>query len=157
MGKTLHDARARAAITERIGRLSPDATPRWGSMTPGAVLCHLADAVRVTLGERRVDPAPIRFRPIIKQLALSPIPFPRGRIRAPAGVDPERDGTAPTDFEDDREQLLAAIERYAQTPLDTTAAGFTVPDPPRLGPLTARHWSFFQYKHTDHHLRQFGV
>lgn len=152
MPRTLSDPDARREIVARLERVEPDTPRRWGRMTAGAMVAHLADTMRGMLRERRIEPVPTHARRLIRLLALSPIPFPRGRIRAPAQVDPDRAGTAPGDFATDRTELVALLERYVALPPEEVPGRH-----PILGPLTPAQWSRFHHKHWDHHLRQFGV
>ena len=52
--KTLLHPEARAEILRRIEALTPRSERRWGRMTPHQMACHLSDACRAALGERRV-------------------------------------------------------------------------------------------------------
>ena len=55
------------------------------------------------------------------------------------------------DFAQEKERCLSMIDRVLAKPMDDSwprSANF---------PMTGRHWSQLQYKHLDHHLRQFGV
>ena len=52
-GTLLHPD-ARAEILRRIEALTPRSERRWGRMTPHQMVCHLSDACRAALGERRV-------------------------------------------------------------------------------------------------------
>ena len=51
-GTLLHPA-ARAEILRRIEALTPESERRWGRMTAHQMACHLSDACRASLGERR--------------------------------------------------------------------------------------------------------
>ena len=51
MAKTIFDEHTRTGLLERLDRLDPGAKPRWGTMTPHRMLCHLTDSLRVGLGE----------------------------------------------------------------------------------------------------------
>ncbi len=46
----------RALLLARLDRLSPGHTARWGRMTVQQVVCHMADLVRVALGEKPSAP-----------------------------------------------------------------------------------------------------
>ena len=151
MGRRLHDPAVLAETVARIELVTFDSRARWGSMNASEMLCHLRDALEVALRERTGTGETVRGRRIVRLLALSPIPFPRG-VQAPPEVDPGRDGSSPEEFAADRESLLATLKRYAAEPLDGPPF-----DHPILGPFTPAQWSFFQWKHCHHHLRQFGV
>ena len=64
---------------------------------------------------------------------------------------PVAGGTPPTDFENDRAKLSAAMERFGSVP------GSARGPHPVLGPLSHEQWMRWGYRHADHHLRQFGV
>jgi hypothetical protein len=51
---TLLHPEARAEILRRIEALTPESERRWGRMTAPQMVCHLSDACRAALGERRV-------------------------------------------------------------------------------------------------------
>jgi len=48
--------------------------------------------------------------------------------------------------------LTSAMARFA-----TQSRSRVWPEHPAFGRLTARQWGVLGYRHTDHHLRQFGV
>ena len=48
--------------------------------------------------------------------------------------------------------VLALLERIRTGPLEGKG-----PPHPLFGPLTRREWGVATYKHTDHHLKQFGA
>ncbi len=88
---------------------------------------------------------------MIKWLALYvPVPWPKG-LRTLAQIDQARDGTRPSDFEQDRAELARFVERVAAGELPTEV------EHPYLGRLSAWEWRRWAYLHVDHHLRQFGV
>lgn len=41
--KTLFDPPARQELLDRIGRLTPECSRRWGRMTAAEMVCHLTD------------------------------------------------------------------------------------------------------------------
>jgi hypothetical protein len=57
------------------------------------------------------------------------------------------------DFDRERDTLCAIIDRFAAT----GSAGCTTHPHSFFGRLTPDEWSFWMYKHIDHHLQQFGV
>jgi hypothetical protein len=144
---TLLDARSRQAIVERLHRLAPTSTPAWGTLTAPRMLCHLADQLRVGMGElptRRTDSA-IR-RSIIKWIVVyTPMRPPRGRIQ----TAPEMLTSAPTTWESDLGTCVELVERLGTTPTNELH--------PYFGRLTHGEWGRLAWKHLDHHLRQFGV
>lgn len=139
-----------AALIERLTALRPDADRRWGTLTAGEMLCHLGDASASVLS-RRGGPAPPHRR-VRKWLALyAPLRWPH-TIRTPRGVDPRVDGTRPGEFESDRTRAIAGLRAVAAAAPDSLPLGHGF-----FGRMTAADWRRWAYRHTDHHLRQFGL
>ena len=146
--KTLWDATARAELATRLARLDAQSTPRWGKLNCAQMLAHVADGVRMTLGDLKCQPkgGPLRFWPL-KQLIIYWLPFPKG-----APTAPELLARPAVSIEQERAALLNLLEQL------TARAGQTAwPEHPAFGPLSAQDWGALVYKHVDHHLRQFGV
>lgn len=147
--KTLHDRVERAAILDRLARLSPQSPRQWGTMTVGEMVGHLSKAAEMALGELPTRPkGPRAFRHFpLKHLVLYVLPMPKGAPTARELVVP-----ASGDFVTDVARLRALVERLGATPLDAPG-----PSHPLFGPLSTREWGVLARKHMDHHLRQFGV
>jgi hypothetical protein len=141
-------------LVQRVEQLRPDSERKWGVMTPGEMLCHLGDATDGVLG-RRIPPGTVPTNRValpIKWLMLySPIPFPQG-IETRPGVNPKQDGTHPGDFEADRTRMIGSLRALA-----VAAPGSVSTTHFRFGTMSLRAWHHWAYKHTDHHLRQFGL
>lgn len=145
----MFDSEVRSRFEQRIRKLRPDAQRRWGRMNVQQMVCHLADQLRMTLGEipaRRV-PSPLRYFPI-KQLAIDVLPWPKGRIKGP----PEAFLTSPGEWHRDVSTLIELLERFSQ---ENTRQDW--PPHPMFGALSGPLWSRLTCRHFDHHLRQFGV
>jgi len=148
MGSILNEA-DRAKIIKRVRSLSVSSNRRWGKMAVGDMLRHLSLGGRMNLGELSVTPANKRAFQVfpLKHLILYVFPFPKG---APTAV--ELKVSDATSFETERAALLELLERIGTGPRDGEG-----PDHPLFGPLTWREWGVATYKHTDHHLKQFGA
>src|SRR5512138_3759932 len=94
--KSLSDPAAKEEIIERLQRIQPLSQRRWGRMTAHQMLCHLSDAYRIPLGEKKVNPVAVRLpRSLMKWWALAvPVRWPRG-LNGPPEVDQLRGGTCP--------------------------------------------------------------
>ncbi len=147
---TLADPRVRAACRERIQRLDPNASPKWGRMTAPQMVCHLNDSFRVGMGEKYASPATSLLQTtLIKWVALrAPLRWPPGVPTRPE-IEQGRGGTPPGEWENDRTELLGLLESFADRQ--------TLGAHPVFGPLSRREWLTWGYRHVDHHLRQFGV
>jgi hypothetical protein len=142
-----------AALLHRLSQLTPGSQRRWGKMSPHQAVCHLADSFKVITGERPAKAVDgLLSRTLLRFIALNTtLPWPKG---APTGeaVDQERGGTRPIEFARDATELRTLIERFAAAPRD-----FGFRPHPFFGPLTEREWLHWAWRHTDHHLRQFGL
>ena len=143
---TLLNPADREAILQRLRRLEPSNQPRWGKLTAPKMVCHLADNLRLSLGDvsaQRTDTLPSRT--LLKWLVVyTPVQPPPGKIQ----TAPEMLTSAPTTWGEDLARVEMLIGRLAAAP--TTAVH------PFFGPLTYGGWGRLAWKHLDHHLRQFG-
>lgn len=148
MGSILNEV-DRTEIANRLQSLSAASTRRWGSMDVVAMLRHLNLSARMAVGELPVVSKNKRVFQVfpLKHLILYVLPFPKG---APTATE-----LKPSDavsFEEERAALLELLERIATGPREGVG-----PAHPLFGPLNWREWGVATYKHTDHHLKQFGA
>jgi hypothetical protein len=146
---TLFDPSARGKIVSRLSGLTPDRRPLWGSLDAPRLQTHLADQLRMTLGDIHCRSKGGRaFRtPPLRELLIYIVPFPKGLPTAP-----ELLASAPADFEADRQTLLELIGRVG-----TRKPGESWGEHPAFGPISRRAWGVLGWRHLDHHLRQFGL
>jgi len=151
--KSIAQERCLQELLTRLQRVTPESTRRWGTLTPGEMLCHLGDAAESVLGIR-IPPGPAssaRPRPVFKWLILySPVPWPKG-VQTRPGVDPRREGTKPSSFANDQARAINSLRELAVASADGLAPAHF-----RIGRMSQRDWRRWAYKHVDHHLRQFG-
>ena len=148
MGSILNES-DRAAIVNRVRSLSASSTRRWGTMDVTGMLRHLRLAAQMNVGDLELPSANKRAFQMfpLKHLILYVLPFPKGAPTAPR-LKPE----AGASFEEERAAVLELLERIGTGPSE--GAG---PAHPLFGPLSWSEWGVATYKHTDHHLRQFGA
>jgi hypothetical protein len=149
---SLFDNQKHEKIVARINRLTPASKAAWGKMNVGEMLCHCADGIKMATGERAVaDQSNFFLRTLAKPLVVYALPIPKSAPTAD-GINPSKSGTKPSEFEADRQTLLAAIESFRALPENhvwTNHAAF--------GKMSRRQWGLIAHKHIDHHLKQFGV
>lgn len=149
--KTIFDTHDRAELIERLDRLSLESEREWGKMSPSQAMEHTARVIEMATG----DDQPIKqiflgkvLSWIFKNKFLGEEPF---RKNAPTGPDyvvkdePEFDATR-----ERLKELIAKFNSMGEAGLDGNVHPF-------FGRLTGKQWGETQYKHVDHHLRQFGV
>jgi len=54
--KTLANAADRQEILDRLGAIGPASERRWGRMTAAEMVCHLNDALRITMSDKPAKP-----------------------------------------------------------------------------------------------------
>lgn len=149
MRGTLFEAESRAKILGRLASLTPENERRWGRLSIAEVVPHMADQLRMALGDIQTSAprGPLRFRPM-RYLVIHVLPWPKGRAKGPR----EAFTTDTEGFAADVERLAALIERFArQDPRGPW------PPNPVFGPLTGHDWGVLSLRHLDHHLKQFSA
>ncbi len=121
-------------------------------MTVQQVVCHMADLVRVALGEKPSAPMgwPTAW-PGISWLAVWVLPWIKGvptapELRAGTGM------TEPGEFARDTEELVRVLEEFTSRP-----PGQEFAPSPAFGRMSRATWGRFMWRHMNHHLTQFGV
>ena len=148
--KTVENPTVLAELVDRLNALRPDTPRRWGTLTPAEMLYHLADATASVVSKASSEAGP--RRPFLKWVALSlPLPWPRG-LPTPPEVDPQAQGTKPGEFETDRQRAIEGLRYFAAAPASALMSSHGA-----FGPMTPRDWRRWAYRHTHHHLRQFGL
>jgi hypothetical protein len=146
---SIADPRVVARLVARLENLRPDTPRRWGTLAPGEMLCHLGDSATSVLA---MDAPEASNRPFRRWIGLrSPLPWPKG-ARAPTHVDPRAGGTRPGDFERDRRRAIDALRALSTAPDAAFKRSHAL-----FGRMHARDWRRWAVRHTDHHMRQFGL
>lgn len=144
---TLLSTEDRVPILQRLRSIRPDARPAWGSLDAPRMLCHVADQLRVALGDIPTKPVhTVVSRTLVKFLVVNTgLQPPRGRIK----TAPEMLISRPTSWDVDVAACVDLAERVGR---GTCSAVH-----PAFGPLSPREWGRLCWKHLNHHLVQFGV
>jgi hypothetical protein len=137
----------RSRMVQRLRRVRPDAAPAWGTLDAPRLLCHLADQMRVALGDIPARPVhTFATRTLLKFLVINTgFEAPRGKVQ----TAPEMLTTRPAVWESDLSACVELAERVA--------AGEAHAVHPTFGPLSPDQWGRLCWKHLNHHLVQFGV
>lgn len=145
---TLFDPMRRHELLARLENLTPQHQPQWGRMTAPQMVCHVSAGLRQCLGEIDLG----RGRGLLARwplnwLTIHMLPWPKGAKTAPGLLT-----IAPRTWDADVSALRELIERFgARDP-----AG---PWPPSVvfGDIAGKTWGVLEYRHLDHHFRQFGI
>ena len=149
--KSLFNPADRAEINARLSALEVQAKPQWGEMNAGEMATHCHYPLEVAIGEKTLKRGlmGMLFGKMIKRQLLQNKPLPKNSPTVAAW----RTAGSGKDFEAGRKRLSQLIEQFGSENPDTLAAR----PHPVFGPMTAEEWGVLNYKHLDHHLRQFGV
>ncbi|MEP7272348.1 MAG: DUF1569 domain-containing protein [Acidobacteriota bacterium] len=145
--KTLHDREARDKLGARLQGLASGKQAQWGKFTCPQMLAHVADGLRMALGELPVNSknSPLRYWPL-KQLIIYWLPFPKG-----APTAPELLARPAQSIDEELRTIGLLLNKFGDH-----KGHAHWPAHPAFGQLTEVDWGVLQYKHIEHHLRQFG-
>ena len=146
---SLFNAEDNNSIQERINKLTPDSKPVWGKMNVSQMLAHLQPTMLVSFGELELKGGLMGFLfgKVAKKKIVTEKPFKQNIPTLKAFK------VSPKDFETEKNTLLNYVARFKTK----GAKIFTSKPHPFFGRLTTTEWDMLQWKHLDHHLRQFGV
>ncbi|MFN0216076.1 MAG: DUF1569 domain-containing protein [Saprospiraceae bacterium] len=154
MKANLFNPGTQQSILERIRQFGPDTPRLWGKMTNQEVVCHMADPFRDVLHIRNSKPAfPRLLQPLLRRMVLTEKDWKPNTPTLQVYRQGEGGGgTLPTNFEADKATLLDLIAKFCSMDEQYKFAPH-----PGIGQLSREQNGFMMWKHTDHHLRQFGV
>jgi hypothetical protein len=135
---------------KRVEALQPSASRLWGKMTPAQMLEHAARVLEMACGkgpQKQIWPGKL-FSWTFRRSFLGEKPFGRS---APTGRDFVIQNEP--DFTAVKARLLVVmceLQSKGERGCDGNVHTF-------FGRLSGAEWGVTQYKHLDHHLRQFGA
>jgi hypothetical protein len=143
----IHDPGVAEKFRERIESLTPDSPRQWGKMTIDQMLHHVNIPLAEALGEH-VAKKSLPLPEWLSRVMILYGPWGKG---APTRPDMLVPGSQRYDFADEKARCLSMLHRFSRSPLDQDwprGANFA---------MTGPQWSHLQYRHLDHHLKQFGA
>ena len=145
---SLGDPRALEELRARIGRLTPESRGQWGRLTCPQMVVHVTDAFDLYMGGiTAAGRRTLLQYPPLKQACVYLVPIPKNVPTAP-----ELLVRAPGPWNDEVARLLQSISTFVA---QHTRRDW--PLHPIFGRMSRRAYGVLAYRHTDHHLRQFGV
>jgi hypothetical protein len=145
--KSLFDSTVKKEITDRFNNLTPETKPVWGKMSVAQMIAHCQRPLLVSFGELTLKRSflGLLLGAMVKKSLMKDKPM---GINLP--THPKFIVKDDRYFEHERETLLKMVDRFLPDALTK--------DPhPLFGKMTEHEWDVLQWKHLDHHLRQFGV
>lgn len=147
--KSIFNPEDNAGIINRLKKLTPEHKALWGKMTVNQMLAHLQPPIQVAVGALPLKQSIIGF--LFGKWALKTLdgekPFNKNLPTAPEFVIKNQ-----PDFAVEHANVLRMVQRYA----DEGPGLITTNPHPFFGKMTLTQWDNLQWKHLDHHLRQFG-
>jgi Protein of unknown function (DUF1569) len=147
---SLFEPQTAQEIITRINTLKPTNQRLWGKMNVAQMLFHCNQALGTATGDVNIKP-PFIFKIIgsmIKKKVMEEKPYKQSLPTAKEFIIVDE-----KEFEKERYAVLDRINKFitnGQQKVDGLRH-------PAFGKLTAYEWGFSQWKHFDHHLKQFGV
>lgn len=146
--KSILDQDSFNEIRERLDKLSENTERQWGKMTPAQMACHCQGPLNIML--RKTD------------YGLKPNWFVKTFFKKTMYSDKLWRKNLPTvkifkqtedkNFPEEKSKLMALVDEIGNQ-LNKESWG----EHPVFGKFTNEQWGKMQYKHLDHHLRQFGL
>jgi hypothetical protein len=139
-----------SAILERFEKLTPSSERQWGKMNVAQMLAHCNKSMETAMGKNFIKRLFLGriIAPLIKSKVLGENPFPKN-----SPTDKSYIFTGDLLFNEEKSKTIASIKKF----FEGGASQCTVHPHPFFGKFTPEQWAVFQWKHMDHHLRQFGV
>ena len=138
-------------IHKRIGQLSPDSQAQWGKMNVGQMLAHCQAPLNVGIGTHALGTYNFFMRLIGRmvknQLVKDEKPYKKSQPTDKSFVVSDS-----RDFEAEKAKLIDSVNGFSSAGKQGRLGG----KHPFFGNMTLEEWDRLQWKHLDHHLRQFG-
>lgn len=147
---SLFNADDYAGLVARIEKMPHNAERLWGKMDASQMLAHCNEAMKTALGDMVLKPLFIGkiLGGWAKRRFLSEKPLSKGSPTAKEFLMTDK-----KEFEKEKQQLLVYVKRFHEA----GEKGVTKHPHGFFGKMTPSEWGMLQWKHLDHHLRQFGA
>lgn len=150
--KSLHNEKDFLEIKKRILRLNPNSKGKWGSMTVSKMLVHCNLVLNVPIGKTKLPKIFFLFRWIGVVTKYEMSIFNNG-IPHNMPTFKKLIVTFDSDFEKAQKELLQSLDSYREC--------YHLKQLPKahslFGKMSQKDWGFLEYKHLNHHLKQFNV
>jgi hypothetical protein len=148
--KSLYDKTVCDELVNRIDQLSAESKALWGKMNVTQMLAHTAAGMDMASGRLNIDRVFMGklIGGFLKSFYTSDKPFNKNTPTAAELVRADA-----SDFEKEKDNLKTLMKAFSEGGIEKC----TTHPHPFFGKLKPEDWGIGIYKHTDHHLRQFGV
>ncbi len=145
--KSLFDENTFNGMLERIDALNENSSRQWGKMTVAQMVWHNQFPLAIAVKNKNKGNGNLFVRMFFKKQMYSDKPFRKNLPTAPSLKTNEE-----KDFTVEKMKLRQLVIDFYEC---RTRKEWN--PHPIFGKLTHEQWGKMQFKHLDHHLRQFGV
>ncbi|OFY88006.1 MAG: hypothetical protein A3F72_08535 [Bacteroidetes bacterium RIFCSPLOWO2_12_FULL_35_15] len=148
--KSLFNTQHNQEIIDRINSLTPESRAQWGKMNVAQMFVHNQVGLKGAFGEMKFKRGLIAllFGKMAKKVLTNEKHFKHNLPTDKAFLITEQ-----KQFKEEQQKLIQLVTRFS----NDGPKGLTQEPHPFFGKLTSEEWDILQWKHMDHHLRQFGV
>ena len=146
--KTTLDKATRDELIRRIGNLNESSQAQWGKMNVSQMLRHCTAWEELMSGRQKIKRAFVGR--IFGKMALRSVLKDEAPLRRNTPTSPEfKITTDGGDVNAEKEKWISLLQDHGQFSHDSIEHTF-------FGKMPLEQIGYMAYKHTDHHLRQFG-
>jgi hypothetical protein len=147
---SIYDKNSIDALIARVNKLTPESKALWGKMNAAQMLQHCKLASDVAFGDQN-----LKINPLMKLLGkmLKKKVFYGAGLKKNSPTAKEFIIPSAFDFEEAKNGFIANLTKIA----NEGKSAITVMNHPFWGKLSYEDWDALMWKHTNHHLEQFGV
>ena len=149
--KSLFDIETQEEVIQRLNNLSNTNKAQWGKMSVDQMLKHCQAPLNVAIGNDELN-SKIGFMKKLLFKAFKPTMYNDKLWNQNIPTAKEYVVTGRHDFDSEKEQLKKVINEFSALKTKNDW-----PSRPFFGTFKTEEWGKLQYKHLDHHFRQFEV
>lgn len=148
--ESIFDPVSNQKLISRIELLEENTAPKWGIMNAAQMLSHCMGPIDVAFGTLKLKPNFLFaiLGKIFKKKILAANGFKRNSPTVKEFIRTESE-----DFEKVKSEIILKIKRFSSEGSDVIVNK----KHPFFGRMTIEEWDTLQWKHLNHHLKQFGV
>jgi hypothetical protein len=135
-------------ITSRLNQIEKDTKPQWGKMNAGQMFHHCQMPLNIILEKEDYGVKPNWLVNLLFKKSMYSDKLWRKNLPTAPGFKIKDE----KDFDAEKKEITTLIDE-----LNKQRERNDWQPHPAFGKLTKDQWGKMQYKHLDHHLRQFGV
>jgi hypothetical protein len=149
MNQNIFDRESNAQLVERLEKLSPESKPLWGKMNVCQMVKHCQKPIDVAEGRLTVKGGILGF--LFGKMAKNN--FLKGDFKKNSPTAPGFKITDTPEFDSEWRVLISLVKKFGDKGPEVIANK----KHPFFGEMTEEEWGILNYKHLDHHLKQFDV